>query len=106
MKIEELNSTERNILYQCMKMIAETSLIEDPEFQTRMSINRQELSKVVAAWSTLMDSIDNLVVNLAVNNSLNEVCNGIQISDTIWNQYFTDSRQDVNNFCCKWFEQR
>jgi hypothetical protein len=104
-RLEELNLAEKNIVYQCMKIVSETDLIEDPEFRTRMSISRKELFEVIAVWPTLMDASNNSVVNLAINNSLNEVCNGIQISDILWKQHFTAPRQDVNDVCRKWFEQ-
>lgn len=104
MEIEELNPAEKNIVYQCMKIVAETDLIEDPEFRTRLSINRQELYQVIAAWPALTESSNDSVGNLAVNNSLNEVCNGLQIDDILWKQYFIASRQDVSDVCHKWFE--
>jgi hypothetical protein len=99
---EELSPKEQRIVLQCMKVITETSLIEDAEFQTRLGLSKQELHEVVAAWPRLDNSGDASIMSLAINNCLNEVCHGVYINGNTWRHYFDVSLRDVEQVYDRW----
>jgi hypothetical protein len=84
-----------------MQAVLDGSWIDDFEFETRLGFERESLKAILSSWPVLDDST-NGVVRLAINNCMNEVCHGINISDGDWNTWFTQSREQVAATFSKW----
>lgn len=95
-------SHEQAIL-QCMKFIAESSCIEDWEFQTRLGISRETLKRIISAYPAIDDS-ENSAGFLAINNCLNEVCHGVAISPTDWDVWFSQPMAKITEAYRSWLK--
>jgi hypothetical protein len=102
MAFKELSSSEKEMELQCMKAIAEGSEIEDWEFHTRLGIVRSTLRKIINSWPEIDDSSNHSDECLAINNCMNEICNGIHIPSTEWRKHFTQSRDEIRHTYHKW----
>ncbi len=102
MAFEQLSSDEQRIVLQCMKIVYDEKYIEEWETQTRIGIDRKTLLKIINAWPNLDDSENDSDVSLAINNCLNEVCNGINISEEDREQYFKTTKENINKTYDYW----
>jgi hypothetical protein len=90
MSFNSLDASEKETVLQCMRLILdETRLIEDPEFQTRLGIDRDQLRSIITAWPELDDLITDAGSDavLAINNCLNEACYGLNINERLERKY-------------------
>ena len=55
MAFKELSPSEKEIVLQCMKAIADGPEIEDWEFHTRLGIVRPTLRRVISLWPEIDD---------------------------------------------------
>ena len=85
-----------------MKVMLDSDLLDNSEFQTRLSIDKQQLREVIAAWPNLNDSDAASNTSLAINNCLNEICYGVNINDDALEQRYSISRQIVERIYQKW----
>ncbi|HEY6417946.1 MAG TPA: hypothetical protein VIX59_02995 [Candidatus Binataceae bacterium] len=102
----QLTEREQDIVRQCMNAIFKGPYIENPEFQTRLGINREALQKVIQSWPVLDDSKEDSDVYLAINNCLNEVCHGIKIPSGDWPLWFNSLREEIKAVYVKWAKIR
>lgn len=98
----QLTEREQDVIRQCMNTIFKSPYIDNPEFETRLGIDRKALQKVMQCWPDLNDSDEHSVVFLAINNCLNEICYGIDISPSDWALWFDASIEDVRAVFEKW----
>jgi hypothetical protein len=77
-----------------MTAILDGPFIEDPEFQTRLGLNRLELRQVLATQSL---DLSDLPTRLGVNNCLNEIANGVRLSSAEWEHRIGVSKDDVRS---------
>jgi len=100
MAFKELSPSEKAIVLQCMKAIADGPEIEDWEFHTRLGIVRPTLRRVISLWPEIDDGSDDSDEFLAINNCLNEICHGVDIPPTgesgLRNQRMTSNRPTPN----------
>ncbi len=102
MAVELLSDDEREIVRQCMVAIADGPFLDGPEFHTRLGISSGELKEVLSRWPAADDA--NLVTQLAINNCLNEVCHGLNISEEDWGRWFNVAKREVKRIFLKWIE--
>ena len=106
MAFKDLTISEKRTVLQCMQAIADGPHIDDWEFQTRLGINRSTLKRVILTWPDIDDSAVNSDEFLAINNCLNEVCNGVKISTTEWPKWFEQSVEEIRRTYEKWLKLR
>jgi hypothetical protein len=85
-----------------MKALAESQLIEDWEMHTRLGIRRETLREIVSRWPNIDDTDPHSDEFLAINNCMNEICNGLRISPEEWNKLFTLTRPQILDAYQKW----
>jgi len=98
----ELTNEQQAVIHDCMKTILNAPFIEDPEFQTRLGIDRKELRGVIDRWPHLDDSLPDSDDSIAINNCLNELAYGIPMTDTEWSTWLGFSRDEVRAVLDKW----
>jgi hypothetical protein len=106
MSFSELSPAEKEIVLQCMKAIADSPGIEDWEFHTRLGIGRPALRRVISLWPDIDDSSDKSNEFLAINNCLNEICYGLDISAIEWRIWFTQPIDEIRRTYYKWLGLR
>src|SRR6266478_180229 len=110
MVIERLSSDDQESILQCMRAIADGPYVENWEIHTRLGITRETLKQVISLWPDIEDDPgdrENCSVGfLAINNCMNEVCNGIRIPQEEWGDWFTRARSEVADSYRKWLGRR
>ncbi len=102
MALEKLSAKEQETVRHCIRAIADGQYIEDPEFKTRLGIDRLTLRRLLGEWPHLDDSKSNSDVFLAINNCLNEVCYGVDIPPEDWGNWFNETQDEVRQTYRDW----
>ena len=103
MAIEKLEPLEKEIIRSCIIAVLQGGLIDDFEFQTRLAVEKHELSAVLHSYPNVDDSPDDSVATLSINNCLNEICFGLSLTEDDWLKWFDSiSKQDIIDVYKKW----
>jgi len=78
----------------------------DWDFQTRLGISQKEMHALLSAWSNINDADDNSRECLAVNNALNDLLNGVGISDEQALELVGADRTELKRIYQKWAAAR
>jgi hypothetical protein len=99
MVIEKLSSEDQESILQCMRAIADGPYIDDWEMHTRLGITRETLKQIISLWPKIEDDYEGRDKCsdgfLAINNCMNEVCNGVHIPPQEWENWFKRTRSEV-----------
>jgi len=98
MAMEKLSLRDQKIIVQCMSAVS--LLIDEWETHSRLGISRDRLQTLIAEWPNLDDRIEDSDEFLAVNNCLNEVCNGLSIDE--WFNLVDASPDEVREAYKNW----
>lgn len=102
MAFEKLTEQEQRLILEAMTAILNGPYIDDAEFQTRLGIDRLQLREVLDTWPVIEDDNEDSHACIAINNCMNEVCYGIEISSAAWSKWFTAPRSDVAAVYARW----
>ena len=100
MAFEKLKDREKRTIYASLEFVSRSGFIDDFEFQTRIGISPEELNEIIKL-SPMFDDTDPLI-ELAINNCLNEVCYGLEITETEWEKWFDVSHDEIKSIFSKW----
>ena len=78
----------------------------DFDFHTRLGLSEQELKKLLARWPDIDDTDDDSPACLAINNTLNDLLNGLGISDKAAIELTGVDRAGVQRVYKKWSAAR
>ena len=98
--IESLSAKEQDIVLRCMK--ATSAHVNDWEKHSRLGLEADDLHQVIARWPNLDDRDENGNDFLAINNCMNEVCNGFQIASVEWSSWFDTPMSEIESTYRKW----
>jgi hypothetical protein len=76
--------------------------LDDWEKHSRLGLEADDLQQVIARWPNLDDRDENGNDFLAINNCMNEVCNGFQIASVEWSSWFDTPMSEIKSTCRKW----
>lgn len=102
----ESSASDSKIILQCMKCLLESEYIDSNEMKSRMGLSKEELKAKIIHWPNQPITISDALYQVAINNSLNEVSNGISINDSEWHSWFSCTRKDVESVYSRWAKQR
>lgn len=104
MAVESLTPESQALIRRALAFIATTSHL-DGEFETRLGVERRELAEILIRWPAVDDSADGAPGTVAINNSLNEIANGLALSAEDWTQLGA-TRSDVQRVFAEWTTMR
>jgi hypothetical protein len=104
MAFENLSAKEQEIALRCMRATA--VYLDDSEKSSRLGMEADELNLVMEQWPNIDDHEEGGIGFLAINNCMNEVCNGFRIADEDWRNWFDVPLADVRHTYRKWLEIR
>ena len=90
----------RDIVLRCMK--ATSAHLDDWEKHSRLGLEADDLQQVIARWPNIDDRDENGNDFLAINNCMNEVCNGFQIASVEWSSWFDTPMSEIESTYRKW----
>ena len=97
-----LTEAEKDTIRRCLVAILDGPFIDDWEFKTRLGFDRMTLRSILSARPYLDCNSEDPTVQLAIDNCMNEVVNGVDISPTQWDRWFTVPRQEVKSTFSTW----
>ena len=102
MAIVSLSPRTQSLILGAMRAIAHGSLIDDKEFHTRLGISRRILLELLANWPAIDASDPNSEAFLGINNCMNEICNGVNLTPQQWAEWFDSPRSDIERAYEDW----
>ncbi len=77
MTFVNLEPNDQETIRLAMVAVAEERVLEEPEFKTRVGVSLERFRAILSRWPDLDDGDDSSDECLAINNTLNEVLNGV-----------------------------
>ena len=71
-----------------------------------MGIVRATLRRIISTWPEIDDRAENSEEFLAVNNCLNEVCHGLDMTPAEWRKWFTQPKDEIRRTYAEWLRLR
>lgn len=99
-----METSDTEIILECMTFILKSNEIEDWEFHPRLGVDRPTLAAVIECFPSVDGEYDD--EELCVNNCLNEVCHALHFSETQWREWFTFSKDEVREIYRRWSLQK
>ena len=101
MPLADLSPAELEVLHRCMQNTAgDPALFPDWEFPTLFGLNRAEFIAVLEAWPDLDET--GLDVQLAIQNSLNNLLGYPHQYHDNWDRHFGFSKAELIDVFRKW----
>ncbi len=100
MAIEQLTEEEQTVVLGCLR--AASAYIDDREKHARLGVDQQVLQGMIERWPAVADRDQNGTEFLAINNCLNEVCNGFRIEPVDWSSWFNLPMEQIQAIYRKW----
>src|SRR5262245_44491561 len=103
MTLAHLTPDEREVVRRAM---AATFRYFDADFHTRLGVDPEAMRSLLSNWSNINDADDESEACLAVNNSLNDLLNGVGISEREALELTGAGREELRTIYRKWAKQR
>lgn len=78
MTISTLTNEEREVIRRSMEATFE---FFDFDFQTRLAVAPEKMKDILQNWPDIDDTSEDSIAALAINNSMNDILNGVGIKD-------------------------
>ena len=91
-----------DIILECLKFVYQCDDISDRGFSTRVGVERSYIRQLIDQWPNTDDVGSAEDRMLAINNCLNEVCNGLRFPGDRWAASFSVSRDEVYAAYAAW----
>jgi hypothetical protein len=98
--VQELSEREQAIIKRCLEYVLRSGALSG-EFETRMGVSERAVEDLLARWPQVGQVGDDSD-HIAINNAMNEVVNGIHISDSGWSESFPWSLHEVAGALKHW----
>jgi hypothetical protein len=99
---DKLTGMDQRIVLQCLKAILSERYVDAEDYPSRMGIEYGDITSAITDWPDLDDSDDDSQVALVINNSLNEVCHGVDIPPHEWTEFFDVDREVIRTTYKTW----
>jgi hypothetical protein len=104
MTIESLTPDIQTIVRRALAFVSTTRRLDD-DFETRLGVGRGVLAEILMRWPAVDDRDDHSPTVAAINNALNEVANGFDLSTEEWRQLGA-TRAEVESAYLQWTTSR
>lgn len=92
--VGKLTEAQRRVMFRCLVAICEGPFLDEEEFGTRMGLDRPALALLIRDWPAVDDSDDRSDAALLINNSMNEIVNGLDLTPSDWTRWFGGQSRD------------
>lgn len=106
MTVKQMTDSDKAVILQCLEYIYVSDEVEEPEFRTRLGITRPEMKSIIDKWPDVEDASTWSDAELAINNSMVEVCYGIDIATDRWARSFSVPKSEVERIYKRWSTMR
>ncbi|MBB4637363.1 hypothetical protein [Longimicrobium terrae] len=107
MYLTQLSSADQDVAFRCLRAIYEGPFLDEFDFQTRTGVERGRLPALLERWPAADDMDDEGDDALLISNAMNEIANGVRLTDEEWRRWFGDlPREAVGASLMRWRELR
>jgi len=104
MTIESLAPETQTVMRRVLAFVSTARQPHD-DFETRLGVDRGVLAEILMRWPAVDDRNDHSPSVVAINNALNEVANGLDLSAEEWRQLGA-TRAQVESAYGEWATSR
>ena len=104
MTIEWLTLETQTVMRRVLAFVSSTPQLDD-DFETRLGVDRSVLAEILMRWPAVDDRGDNSPSVIGINNALNEVDHGLDLSTEEWLQLGA-TRAQVASAYAEWATSR
>ena len=79
MAVKQLDRSDQALLRRCLEFILTTDQLSGA-FATRLGVEPEEVGAILERWPDAGDDTEDSTGTIAINNTLNEIVNGLAIS--------------------------
>ena len=105
MSVRDLNETDRDIAFQCLRYVLKGGYF-DEDLHTRLGLTTADLEIMLSDWPDIQDDDASQYASWGMNNCFNEVCNIQTFSPAEWDKWFTVPESEVCQAYQRWCEIR
>jgi hypothetical protein len=104
MTIESLTLETQTVMPRVLAFVSASRQLDD-DFETRLGVDRGVLAEILMRWPAIDDRDDDSPSVVSINNALNEVANGLDVSAEEWRQLGA-TRAQVESAYAEWLTSR
>jgi hypothetical protein len=104
MTIESLTPETQTVVRRALAFVSTTRQL-DEDFETRLGVDRSVFADILMRWPAVDDRDDGSLNAVAINNALNEVAHGLDLSADEWRQLGA-TRAQVRSAYVEWATSR
>jgi hypothetical protein len=104
MTVESLSPEAQAVVRAVLAFMSITRQL-DGELETLLGVDRRELAATLMRWPAVDDRADESRSAVAINNALNEVVNGLELSADEWRELGA-TRAQVESAYAEWVTKR
>jgi hypothetical protein len=104
MAIESLTPETQTVVRRALAFVSTTRQFDD-DFETRLGVDRSVFADILMRWPAVDDRDDGSLNAVAINNALNEVAHGLDLSADEWRQLGA-TRAQVRSAYVEWATSR
>jgi|GEM_PF-4641898 len=101
MSFQDLEKQDQRNIFQCLKYIYQSGMLDEREIKKRIGIKIKDLGAVINDFPFIDDS-DGANGALAIKNCLSEVCDNLKFTSYDWNEWFTISQDCMHESYNQW----
>ena len=105
MTIESLTLETQAVMRRVLAFVSTTRQLDDDDFEARLGVDRGALAEILMRWPAVDDRADDSPCAVAINNALNEVANGLDLSAEEW-RLLGATRAQVEAAYAEWASKR
>ena len=102
MAVLDLSPPAQQAILASLDFLRNTTEIEDWEFQTRVGVSRDEFKEIIEGWPPSDDEDPTSTAYLVINNTLNEICNGIPVDEDSLKEAVGSSLSVLRHVYAEW----
>ena len=106
MPLRDLPVPDRDLVRQCLVAIAYGPFLDDFAFRTRIGVPRPMELALLARWPAIDDGADSSDECLVVDNSLSEICHGLDVDPPLWSAWLSVDRDHIKGVHARWVRSR
>ena len=99
MAIDDCETNEQKIIFECLRASVKGPFFDDGEFDTIFGLSREDVQHVIDNWHNDKSS-ENVI--LAINNSMNNLLGYPHGKQRYWRDYISVTSEELSRIFAKW----
>ena len=106
MALRHLSDEQRDTIRQAVIAVRDGGYVPRDDIYARIGVSLDAMNAFMNAWPEIDDRDDESDATLIINNSLNEICHGVDVPNRDWARWFSVPREAVKQTYRTWTSAR